>query len=193
MQGNDVGLKESGLREKRFAEALKTWGFMLMSINWVNSIMVSALATRACDDKLARSRGKVSEGFKRKRAQMMTKSLTEVWVEFTSEFGKAQGDEQARLETLALIRHQLCHLWISSGREFGLFMPRGSGTRLLRAVERTSAMRVRTEEIGMPEMLIIREGDYEWINSNLELAYQFMEKSVLERTRRHGIQDSEIG
>ena len=163
-----------------------------MSINWANSIMVSALARRACDDKLARSRGRVSEGFKRKRAQMMTKSLTEVWVEFTSQFGKAQGDEQVRLDTLALIRHQLCHLWISSGREFGLFMPSGSGTRLLREVERTSAMRVRTDNIARPEMLIVREGDSEWIDSNLELAYQFIEKSVLERTRRHGIQDSEI-
>ncbi len=192
MQGNDVSSKDSGQREERFAEALKTWGYMLMSINWTNSIMVSAPARRACDDKLARSRGRVSEGFKRKRAQMMTKSLTKVWVEFTSEFGKAQGDEQVRLETLALIRHQLCHLWISSGREFGLFMPSGSGNRLLRAVECTSAMRVRTDNIATPEMLIVREGDAKWIDNNLELAYQFIEKSVLKRTRRQGIQDSEI-
>lgn len=192
MQGNDVNSENSGQRDERFTEALMTWGLMLMSINWANSIMVSALARRACDDKLVRSRGRVSEGFKRKRAQMMTKSLTEVWLEFTLQFGKAQGDEQERLDTLALIRHQLCHLWISSGREFGLFMPSGSGTRLLQAVKRTTAMRARNDDIAMPEMLIVREGDSEWIDSNLKLVYQFIEKSVLERTRRHGIADSEI-
>ena len=154
--------------------------------------MVSALARRACDDSLARSRGRVSEGFKRKRAQMMTTSLTQVWNEFTSEFGKAQDDEQGRLETWALIRHQLCHLWISSGREFGLFRPSGSGTRLRQSLERVGAMRDRTDDIATPEWLILREGDSEWIDSNLDLAYQFMERSVLERTRRNGIQDVEI-
>lgn len=185
-------MQENKERAFQFRKSLQRWGEIFMLINWLNSIMISAVAAAAAGGKTSSASGKTPEAYRQCRNGLMSRSVMDVWRIFTGEFGKGSEQEENEISMISLIRHQLAHPWISSGHEFALFRPAHTGTRLLDKLDNRGWIMRTEQDISDPPMLIVREQDEEWYDKNRELIFNFMEDRILKRTRERGIRDEQI-
>ena len=112
-------------RKDQFLQSLRDWGLVFMLTIWLESIMVSAIATKVTGTS---QRAKVlTREYKKTRHDLMKKGLAGVWREFVRVFpGEVSTEENLMADMIILIRNQLAHCHISGGREFALFIPTSS-------------------------------------------------------------------
>lgn len=177
-------------RDQQFVRSLRDWGLVFMLTIWLESIMVSAIATKVTGTS---RRAKVlAKEYKETRHDLMKKGLAGVWREFVHEFpGEISTEEDLMADMIILIRNQLAHCHISGGHEFALFIPTSSQKRLDR-LKSAGWVRKPDDAASNPEALIIREGDREWFDRNTAMIFGFAENTILRLTRAYGIDDSEI-
>ena len=155
---------------------------------WLQSILTTAITTKVTGGS---QRDRVlSEQYRRKRNDLMKRTLTHVWNEFVREFpGGISTEESRTADMILLLRNQLAHCHISSGNEFALFLPAAGSQKLLDKLKREGRIETPDHGASNPEMTIIREGDREWLADNTKMITEFAENPVLRLTRAHGIDD----
>ena len=122
----------------------------------------------------------------------MRTTLARVWERFRREFpGEVSEQEELAADMIKLIRNQLAHCQISSGNEFALFVPTGS-KHLLDRLKTAGWVKTPRQGTSNPEMLIVREGDKEWLDRNTKMIVDFTRNTILRLTRAHGIDDFEV-
>lgn len=157
-----------------------------MLVVWLQSIMASAIARKRSGG------GDHSEYFKA-RNDLMKKDAAAIWGCFKREFpGEITEQEELTADMIILIRNQLAHCFISSGTGFALFLPKSSSERLLDRLTSAGWVEIPDSGASDPEMLIMREGDRMWFDSNTEMIKTFAENTILRLTKAHGIADEEI-
>ena len=172
------------VRAQGFVQSLRDWGYVFMLAVWLQSIMASAIAKKTA--------GTSGKEYLKRRNDLMKEEMATTWKKFMRELpGSITMQEELAADMIILVRNQLAHCFISSGREFALFLPKPSSLRLLDKL--TSAGWVEPPDGATnPEVLIMREGDTKWFNRNTAMILNFLEHTILRLTRVHGIDDSEI-
>jgi len=172
------------VREERFNQSIRDWGYVFMLTIWLQSIMISAIAkkmTSSRQDELT------------KRNELMKKDMARTWREFKDSFpGNVTTDEELVADMVILIRNQLAHCHISSGRGFALFLPSQTSQILLEKLKNAGWIEAPTAGASVSEMIILREGDTEWFARNAEMIRNFSENTILRLTRAYGVDDSAI-
>ena len=175
-------------REDQFLQSLADWGQVFMLTIWLQGIMTSAIAAKVTGGS-PRSSG-LSEQHLKTRNDLMKKGLTSVWKEFVREFpGAISREENLTADMIILLRNQLAHCHISSGKKFALFLPTTGSQKLLDKLKREGWIETPAHGASTPEMTIMREGDRKWFASNTRMIQGFAENTVLRLTRAHGIDD----
>ena len=177
-------------REQRFIQSLRDWGQVFMLTIWLQSIMTSAITTKITGRS---PRVKVlSKEYRETRHDLMKKELAWVWNKFVREFpGEISTQERLTADMIILIRNQLAHCHISSGSEFALFLPKLSSQKLLDKLTMAGWIETPGHRASDPGMLIMREGDREWLARNTAMILDFSENPILRLTRAYGIDDAE--
>ena len=93
---------------------------------------------------------------------------------------------------IILIRNQLVHSFISTGRESALFLPKPSSQKLLDKLKNAGWIETPRDAASSPEMLILREGAGLWFKKNMAMITNFSENTILRVTRANGIDDAAI-
>ena len=177
-------------RDQQFVRSLRDWGLVLMLTIWLESIMVSAIATKVTGT--SRRTKVLTKEYKKTRHDLMKKGLAGVWQEFVRVFpGEVSTEENLMADMIVLIRNQLAHCHISGGREFALFLPTSS-QKLLGRLKSAGWIKIPDDAAADPELLVMREGDTEWFDRNTAMIFGFTENTILRLTRAHGIDDSEV-
>ncbi len=150
---------------------------------WLQSIMASAIARKS-------SEGGSHGGFLKTRNALMRKEMAAVWRGFKSEFqGEITEQEELTADMIVLLRNQLAHCFISSGKELALFLPTASSRRRLDRLNSAGWIEVPNEGASDPAMLVLREGDSKWLERNTSMILNFADNTILRLTRDHGIDD----
>ena len=166
------------VREQRFKQSLRDWGYVFMLAVWLQSIMASAIAKKTASTR---------------RNDLMKKEMAATWKEFKREFpGSVTMHEELAADMIIFIRNQLAHCFISSSRGFALFLPKPSSQRLPDKLKSAGWVETPDDGASAPEMLIMREGDTEWFDRNTAMILNFSENTILRLTRAHGIDDAVI-
>ena len=173
-------------RQQRFVRSLRDWGCVFMLAVWLQSIMASAIASKSSGD------GSHGGGFLKTRNDLMKENMAAVWSGFKSEFpGQITEQEDLTADMIILLRNQLAHCFISSGKELALFLPTSSQKHLDR-LNRAGWIEVPDDAASDPAMLVLREGDAKWFDRNTSMILNFADNTVLRLTRDHGIDDLAI-
>ena len=93
---------------------------------------------------------------------------------------------------IILIRNQLAHCFVSTGREFALLLPKQSSQILLDKLKNAGWIETPRDAASNPEMLILREGDRLWFEKNMAMITNLSENTILRVTRANGINDAAI-
>ena len=175
-------------REERFIQSLRDWGEVFMHTIWLQSIMISAILTKVTGES---KRGDVlSEKYLSIRYDLMKKPFSKIWDRFVCEFpGELSKEEALTVDMIVLIRNQIAHCCIMSGKERAFFLPTVSKS-LLDNLSKAGWVRTPSEDAS--EYLVMREGDEEWFRDNRAMILDFIENTVIRLTRANGIHDSEV-
>ena len=164
-------------RIQEFGESLQNWGYVFMLTVWTQSVMASAVAKKTGRDK---------------PENLFDTNMKGTWTNFRKYFsGSVTAEEALTADMIILIRNQMAHCHISSGRENTLFLPNETSKPLLEKLKEAGWV-LASPEAHEPEMLVMREGDTEWFERNTAMILHFSENTILRRTRLHGIADSAI-
>lgn len=160
---------------------------------WLQSIMASAIAMKDVESTRVGTVVNPAPEYFRTRNRLMTEDMSSTWSKFQCTFPSdlTQVEEQTA-DMIILLRNQLAHCFISSGREFALFLPRRSSkNRLDRLLTAGRISRPRDAESD-PMMTVIYEGDKEWFAENEAMITRFSENTILRITRTYGIDDATV-
>ena len=181
-------------RELQFYHSLSAWGHVFMRTVWLQSIMTSAIAMKDAESTRVGTIVNPDPEYFRMRNRLMKEGMQNIWSEFKCKFCNSviTTDEELTAITIILLRNQLAHYFISSGREFALFLPIQSSKKILgRLKEAGWVDRPRGAESD-PEMLVMYEGDKEWFVKNVAMITGFSENTILRITRAYGIDDATV-
>ena len=178
--------------KRQFTNSLRDWGYVFMFTVWLQSIMTSAIAIVA-STKVGTKVISDPEYF-RTRNDLMTQDLSKIWEKFKDSFPRSTitTDEELIADMIILMRNQLAHSFISSGRKFALFLPTSS-QKLLDNLEEAGRIDTPPDAASDPVMLVIHEGDKEWFDKNVAMIDGFLANTILRITRAHDIDDATIG
>ena len=179
-------------RYRKLVQSLRDWGYIFMLIVWQHSIMASAIAMKNVGSTRTGSVINPDPEFFEKRNSLMKQDMSSVWNAFRGEFpARFTSDEELAADFMILLRNQLAHSHISTGREFALYLPTPSSRKLVHRL--TGAGWIATKpNVSNPEMLILREGDKRWFVQNQAMITNFSENTILRATRAYGIDDAAI-
>lgn len=153
---------------------------------WLQSIMAAAIAKKGSRD------GNRAE-YRKIRNDLMRKEMGAVWTGFRCEFsGAITEQEELVADMIILIRNQLAHCFISSGTQLALFLPNPRSQERVERLDSAGWTKVPDDAASDPAMLVLREGDGEWLDRNTSMILSFVENTVLRLTRDHGIEDAAI-
>ena len=191
--GNALKNMAAPERERRFVQSLRDWGHIFMLTVWLQSIMASAIAMKDVESTTVGSITTPDDKYFERRNSLMKKEMSFVWERFKREFlEQTTEDVELAAEMIILIRNQLAHCHISSGREFALFLPKQSSQGLLNKLKRAGWIEEPAQGISNPEMLVLREGDRKWFDTNAAMILKFTENTILRATQSYGISDALI-
>ncbi|MYE44790.1 MAG: hypothetical protein F4X79_12285 [Acidobacteria bacterium] len=173
-------------RHEQFVQSLRDWGCVFMLAVWLQSIMASGIAKNGSRDG-GRSK------YLKTRNNLMKKEIGAVWTEFKREFpGEITAQEELAAHMIILIRNQLAHCLISSGKGLALFLPKERRQERIKRLISAGWIGVPDDAAFDPAMLVLREGDREWFDRNTSMILNFADNTVLRLTRGHGIEDLAI-
>ena len=180
-------------RALQFNRSLKDWGYVFMLTVWLQSIMTSAIAMKGVGSTKVGTIDNPDPAYFETRNRLMKEDMSKIWGQFKCEFPNSATttDEELTADMIMLIRNQLAHCFISTAREFAIFLPRPSSKKLLDTLK-NSGWIDSPRDASVPAMLIIREGDKEWSARNAAMIRGFSENTILRITRAHGIHDAAI-
>ena len=180
-------------RELRFAQSLRDWGFIFMLTIWMQSIMVSAIATKGVGYSVAGTIRTPEREYFERRNRLMKKDMSTIWKSFLFEFPfEVTEEERCTADMIILVRNQLAHCFISSGREFSLFLPSPGSNTIVDELITAGWIEKSADAASDPQMLVMREGDRQWFDKNKATILNFLEHTILRVTRAHGIEDKAI-
>ena len=166
------------VREERFEQSLRDWGYVFMLTIWIHSIMTSAVAKKTANTE---------------PKDLFEHEMAATWEEFKNKFpGSITTEEECTASMIILIRNQLAHCLITSRKEHALFLPKPRSKRLLNKLKNAGWVEMPAAGALASEMLIMREGDTEWFARNTAMIWNFSENTIFRLTRAHGIDDSAI-
>ena len=142
-------------REQRFNQSLRDWGHIFMLTVWLQSIMAAAIARKNIgSSRIGTIINPDPEYFERRNC-LMKKEMSSIWDTFKSEFSNSiTREEELVADMIILIRNQLVHSFISTGREFALFLPKPSSQKLLDKLKNAGWIETPRDAASSPEMLI---------------------------------------
>ena len=175
-------------REQRFLQSLCDWGVIFMLTVWLQSIMAAAIARKNVGNSGIGTIINPDPEYLERRNCLMKKEMSSIWDTFKSEFSNSiTREEELVADMIILIRNQLAHSFISTGREFALFLPKPSSQKLLDKLKNAGWIETPRDAASNPEMLILREGDRLWFEENIAMIMNFSENTILRVTRANGI------
>ena len=179
-------------RHRKLAQSLRDWGYIFILIVWQQSIMASAIAMKNAGSTRTGSIINPDREYFERRNSLMEESMSSVWNSFRREFPASfTSDEELAADFMILLRNQLAHCHISTGREFALYLPTRSSQKLIARLTGAGWI-APVPNVSNPEMLILREGDKRWFVQNHAMITNFSENTILRATRAYGIDDAAI-
>ena len=119
-------------RAAQFVGSLRDWGCIFMLAVWLQSVMVAAIAMKGAGNRREGSIIHPDGEYFRKRDELLKREMSCVWDRFKEEFpAELTEEEELVADMIILIRNQLAHCHISTGREHALFLPKASSEKLL--------------------------------------------------------------
>ena len=181
-------------RALQFNHSLREWGNVFMLTVWLQSIMTSAIAMKDVESTRVGTIVTPDPEYFRTRNRLMKEEMSGIWSKFQCTFSHSviTKDEELTADMIILLRNQLAHCFISSGRGFALFLPKPSSQKLLGKLKEEEWIDRPRDAESDPVMLIIREGDKEWLAKNAAMITGFLENTILRITRAHGIDDATV-
>ena len=183
---------ESQDRHRKLVQSLRDWGYIFMLLVWQQSIMASAIAMKNVGSTRTASIINPDPEYFEKRNSLMKQHMSSVWTSFRREFPATfTRDEELAADFMILLRNQLAHCHISTGREFALYLPTRSSWQLIDRLKEAGWI-APTPNVSNPEMLVLREGDKRWFMQNQAMITDFSENTILRVTRAYSIDDAAI-
>ena len=181
-------------RGLQFNHSLRDWGYVFMLTVWLQSIMTSAIAMKDVGSTTVGTIVNPDPEYFETRNGLMKEDMSNIWRKFKCRFPRSviTTDEELTANMIILIRNQLAHCFISSGRKFALFLPKPPSQKLFAKLEESGWIDRPRDAAPDPVMLVIREGDKEWFDRNVAMITGFSENTILRITRAHGIRDATI-